>query len=166
MMTGSQDLLYEEKITSNRTLALFLALAATFLLLHVWRVSARGLDLLAGALLILCAVFLFYSVNYRTLVIQLTSAELRLTFGLFTWKVPLDNIEAARLDDIPTFKRLGGAGIHFMYVRKRYRASFNFLEYPRVVLAFKRKVGPVHDISFTTHQPDELLRLLGDALTS
>mgnify|MGYP000900013350 CR=1 FL=1 len=33
------------------------------------------------------------------------------------------------------FLRYGGAGIHFMSIRGRYRASFNFLEYPRVVIA-------------------------------
>ncbi len=28
-----------------------------------------------------------------------------------------------------------------MLIRRRYRVSLNFLEYPRVVIAFKRKVG-------------------------
>lgn len=59
--------------------------------------------------------------------------------------------------------RMGGAGIHFMSIRKRYRASFNFLEYPRVVIAFKRKVGPVQDISFSTRQPEKVIRLIQEA---
>ncbi len=50
-----------------------------------------------------------------------------------------------------------------MTIRRRYRASFNFLEYPRVVIAFKRKVGPVQDISFSTRRPDELLPLIQEA---
>ena len=50
-----------------------------------------------------------------------------------------------------------------MSIRRRYRASFNFLEYPRIVITFKRKVGPVRDISFSTRQPDELLRSLQEA---
>ncbi|MFZ2095565.1 MAG: hypothetical protein WAV05_02895 [Anaerolineales bacterium] len=51
-----------------------------------------------------------------------------------------------------------------MMIRKRYRASFNFLEYPRVVIALKRKVGPVQDISFTTRRPDDVIQQLQDAL--
>jgi hypothetical protein len=77
--------------------------------------------------------------------------------------VPLDNLEECRLDKIPLLMSMGGAGIHFMSIRKRYRASFNFLEYPRVVIAFKRKVGPVRDISFSTRRPDDVLRLVQEA---
>jgi hypothetical protein len=62
--------------------------------------------------------------------------------------------------------RLGGAGIHFMLINKRYRASFNFLEHSRVVIALKRKVGPVRDISFSTRQPDEVLRLIQGAISA
>jgi hypothetical protein len=53
-----------------------------------------------------------------------------------------------------------------MFIRKRYRASFNFLEFPRVVIAFKRKVGPVRDISFSTRHPDELLRIIQDVVSA
>jgi hypothetical protein len=62
--------------------------------------------------------------------------------------------------------KMGGAGIHFMFIRKRYRASFNFLEYPRVVIAFKRKAGPVQDISFSTRRPDDLIRLIQAAASA
>lgn len=61
---------------------------------------------------------------------------------------------------------MGGAGIHFMTIRARYRASFNFLEYPRVVVAFKKKVGLVRDISFSTRRPDEVLRLIQEAASA
>ena len=53
-----------------------------------------------------------------------------------------------------------------MNVRNRYRASFNFLEYPRVVIAFKKKAGLVRDISFSTRQPEEIMRLIRDALAA
>jgi hypothetical protein len=56
--------------------------------------------------------------------------------------------------------KYGGAGIHFMFIRDRYRASFNFLEYPRVVIAFKKKVGPVRDISFSTRKPEDVIQLI------
>ena len=57
---------------------------------------------------------MFYSLNYRVLVISLIFEALNLTFGVFTWKVPLDNIAGSRLDEIPFFMRMGRAGIYFM----------------------------------------------------
>ncbi|MGD9028718.1 MAG: hypothetical protein PVG25_02785 [Anaerolineae bacterium] len=163
MMTD--DLIYEEKLSSNRTEALFIGLTILFLLLLIWRVSAVSLDVLAVVFLCLSVLFLFYAVNYRTLVIRLTPASLVLKFGIFPWTVSLDNVEAASLDDVPFLMRMGGAGIHFMSIRGRYRASFNFLEYPRVVIAFKTPVGLVRDISFSTRQPGEVIRLIREVMS-
>ena len=153
----TDDRIYHERVTSNRTEALFLALTLLFLFLLVWRAKISGIDILSVVFFFLFGIFIFYSLNYRTLVIYLTSDSLKLTFGIFTWKVPMENIEDCHLDEIPMVMRMGGAGIHFMTIRKRYRASFNFLEYPRVVIALKRKTGLVRDISFSTHQPDDVL---------
>jgi hypothetical protein len=61
--------------------------------------------------------------------------------------------------------KYGGAGIHFMLVRTRYRVSFNFLEHPRVVIALRRRAGPVRDVSFSTRRPDELMQLLQSAVS-
>ena len=163
-MTG--ELIYHEKISSNRTEALFLALTLLFFLLLLWRVKAVGPDVLAVVFFCFFIIFIFYSVNYRTLVIRLTPQSLKLTFGIFTWRVPLDNVAECCLDELPVVMRMGGAGIHFMIIRKRYRASFNFLEYPRLVIAFKRSVGPVRDISFSTRRPDDVLRLIQEAVSS
>jgi hypothetical protein len=165
-MTMTDDLIYEERVSSNRTEALFLALTIIFFALLIWRVNASGLDVWAVAFLCLCVFFLFYSANYRTLIIRLTPESLKLTFGMFSWRVPWDNVEECRLDDIPVLMRMGGAGIHFMSIRKRYRASFNFLEYPRVVIAFKKKAGPVRDISFSTRRPGDVLRLIRQAVSA
>jgi hypothetical protein len=126
------DFLYEERLTSNKTEALFLS----------------------------CCIFFFYSINYRTLVIRLTPESLVLKFGIFIWTIPLDNIAGGSLDEIPALMKYGGAGIHFMMVGKRYRASFNFLEYPRLVIELERKAGPVREISFSTRLPEELLKLM------
>ncbi|MEA3327713.1 MAG: hypothetical protein U9R53_10505 [Chloroflexota bacterium] len=62
--------------------------------------------------------------------------------------------------------RNGGAGIHFILVRGRYRASFNFLEHPRVVISFKNKVGPILDFSFSTSRPEQLLMHLEEAINA
>ena len=162
----TDDIQYHERVSSNRTEALFLTLMILFFLLFIWRVNVSGLDFLGVVFLCLSGLFLFYSLNFRTLIIRLSSESLRLKFGIFTWRVSLDNVEECCLDEVPLLMRMGGAGIHFMFIRKRYRASFNFLEYPRVVMAFKRKAGPVRDISFSTRRPDEVLRLVQEAISA
>ncbi len=161
---AEKNILYHEEVTSFKTLVFFLALAALCLALFLWKVSAAGVKfttLVLGAFFLL---FLFYSLNYRRLVIDLTQQRLKLKFGLFTWSIPLNNIAACAVDELPALMRYGGAGIHFMFIRRRYRASFNFLEHPRVVIALRQSAGPVHDISFSTCRPDELLRALQQAL--
>lgn len=158
--------IYSEHLSSNRTEALFVALALFAGGLFLWRLATAGQDLFAGFFAAIFAFFLFYALNYRTLAIQLTGSALTLRFGLFTWRVPLDNIAAAAVDEMPALLRWGGAGIHFLMVDGRYRASFNFLEYPRLVIAFKRKAGPVRDISFSTRQPEALLQRLDEALAA
>jgi hypothetical protein len=158
----AENLLYDERLSSAWTTALFVFLAAVFLGLFIWRTADTSLNLLAGVFLFLFLFFLFYVFNFHTLVIRITSESLRLKFGLFSWKVPLENIESCALDEIPAGMRYGGAGVHLMFIRRRYRASFNFLEFPRVVIAFKQKVGPVRDISFSTRKPEEILKLLDE----
>jgi Ca2+/Na+ antiporter len=162
----TDDIIYDERVSSIKTQALFLALTLLFFLLLIWRMNAGSLDILAVVFFCLVILFSFYSVNYRTLLIRLSSKALMLTFGVFTWTVPLDNVEECRLDEIPMLMKYGGAGIHFMLIRKRYRASFNFLEFPRIVIAFKRKVGPVQDISFSTRRPGDVLRLIQEAVSA
>jgi len=127
-------------------------------------VKVAGFDIFGFLFGLACVIFLFYSLNYRVLVIKLTSEHLALTFGIFTWRVPFENIEACLHDEIPLFMRMGGAGIHFMRIDKRYRASFNFLEFPRAVVHLKKKVGPVQDISFTTRQPSKIRQLIQDKI--
>ena len=152
MKQAKNDHLYFERIRSNRTEALFAVLAVLFLALFVWQNSGWRIVFLC-----LSVVFLFYTINYRILLIHLTHEKLLLRFGIFTWTVPLENIASCHLDDISTPMRYGGAGIHFMLIKGRYRASFNFLEYPRVVIALKTKQGLVRDVSFSTQHPEKII---------
>jgi hypothetical protein len=159
-MIMTDNLIYEERVSSNRTAALFSGLTILFLLLSIWRMSTGSPDILSATFLFFFVFFLFYSVNYRTLTIRLSPESLKLKFGIFTWTLPLENVGECRFDDLPALMKFGGAGVHFMFVRKRYRASFNFLEHPRVVIALVKKVGIVQDISFSTRRPDEIIQLL------
>lgn len=166
-MRQSEHLIYEEKVTSDQTEALFMTLMALFLLVGIWRMRISKLDVITAVCFCLFVVFLFYSVNYRTLVIRVTEDSLRLVFGVIAWKAPFKNIEECRLDnDIPVLMRYGGAGVHFMLIHRRYRASFNLLEHPRVVIMLKRKAGLVRDISFSTCRPDELITLVQGAISN
>ena len=162
----TDNLIYEERLSSNRTEALFISLTVLFLTLLIWQKSTGSSDILSAAFFLSFIFFLFYSVNYRTLIIRLTLESLKLKFGVFTWTIPLDNIGECRHDDLPMVMRYGGAGIHFMLIRRRYRASFNFLEHPRVVIAFKKKAGLVRDISFSTRHPDKVIQLLQNAASA
>ena len=154
------NLLFHERVSSKKTLILFVKLTLLF-----GALSARSLLITKkhGWGIAFCCIslfFLFYVFNYRVLIIQVDEDELRLKFGLFTWHIPLSNIETCFLDKTSLW-RIGGAGIHFSPMGGRYRAMFNFLEYPRVVLCLKEKKGLVWDIAFSTRQPDEVMRLLG-----
>jgi len=151
--------LYKETISSARTEALFVMLALLFLLLSAWRLRTRGLGFLAIAFFVLCAFFVFYSFNYRTLTILMDPHALVLRFGLFSWTVSLDSIEDAFLDKTPLV-RIGGAGIHFTVINRRYRAYLNFLEFPRVVLSLKKPRWLVRDVAFTTQRPAEVLHVI------
>jgi hypothetical protein len=121
----TNDLIYSERLSSNKTEVLFLVLIVLSLFLLLWRLRAEGWGILAVVLLLFFILFLFYSVNYRTLIIQLTAQSLELKFGIFTWIVPLDNLDECRVDELPPLKRLGGAGIHFMLVRDRSARSIS-----------------------------------------
>lgn len=155
---------YCERLSSTRTETLFVGLTALCLGLSLRRAQGRrqsgaGLDRLAAVFLGLSAFFLFYALNYRTLAIHLTSQAVELRFGIFSWKLAMDNVEQAYLDETSLW-RIAGAGIHFSPIQGRYRAMFNFLEYPRVVIRLKQKQGPVRDIAFSTRHPQQILRFI------
>jgi hypothetical protein len=154
-----EDRDYTERLSSARTEALFIGLTALFAGFTLWRSAEFGFDGLAVVLLCAAAFFLFYSVNYRILITTITRQEIRLTFGVFTWRIPLHDVDDISPDDVSLW-RIGGAGIHFTWVRRRYRAMFNFLEHPRVVVQLRRKKGPVRDVVFSTARPGEVMRIV------
>ena len=152
--------LYRERVSSRRTLLFFALLTLLFLVLSVWRFWTAGADALTWLFAFLALFFLFYVLNYRILHIAVTQKSLRLVFGIFTWHAPLNRIEGAYSDHLTFLQRMGGAGIHFMIVRGRYRVFFNFLEYPRVTLLLAHPRGLVREVSFSTRRPRELLSTL------
>jgi hypothetical protein len=87
-------LVYTEKITSKRTEAIFLGLMILFILLLLWRLNAQNWDILGIVFACISILFLFYSLNYRALIIRLYPNALKLTFGIFSWTVPMGNVES------------------------------------------------------------------------
>jgi hypothetical protein len=150
---------YSERVSSSRTAALFFALSLLFLILFARRQTAAGLDLWGVLFLSAFAFFLFYAINYRALVIHVTQDSLQLSFGIFRWTVPLENISAC-YPDRTSLWRIGGAGIHFSFFAGRYRAMFNFLQHSRLVIALPQKRGPVQELAFSTRHPEELMALI------
>ena len=155
---AGSELLYREELTSPLTTVFFAALALLFAALASWRWRAAGSQTLTWFLVILSLYFLFYTLNFRVLIIAITPQFIRLKFGFIAWQTPLADLERVYRDKLDFFRYYGAAGLHFMVVRGRYRASFNFLEYPRVALALRRPAGPLREISFSTRQPDEIIK--------
>lgn len=153
------EAVYEERVSSDRTEALFVGLTLLFLALLWMSAAGSGLSYLAALFLLLACFFLFYAVNYRTLIIRITPNALALRFGVFSWTVPWDTVADWHPDDTPMWK-VGGAGIHFRMIRRRYRVFFNLLEHPRVVLELSRPRGLVRDVVFSTRRPAEVLEVI------
>jgi hypothetical protein len=155
---------YNEKLSSTKTEALFIVLTLVFLSLFAWRWLSSGWDGWTITFVCIFALFLFYVINYRTLKIYITSESLRLTFGIFTWTIAISNIKNCYIDE-DTILRFGGAGIHFMWIKGKYRAFFNFLEFPRMVVTLKNKKGLVREIAFTTRHPEQVMHIIQSGLS-
>lgn len=154
------EILYREKVRSWKTSLLFLILTLIFFSWFLWRVNEVGFLALPIVCLCMALVFLFYVFNYWALQITITEENLQLKFGVVGWKTALSNIKQADWDNSPPLIKYGGAGVHFAYVNRRYRAYYNFLEHPRLVITFHDKQGLVQELVFTTRQPEQVLEIL------
>lgn len=152
--------IFRERIKSNLTTTLFVILGLIFFGLFAWRYSIVGFRFLPALFGFLGLFFFFYVINFRVLRITITDQTLRLKFGLVQWRMDLENIEHCKLYDPPFWIRYGGAGVHFSMVEGAYKAFFNFLEYPRILVRFHEKRGLVQELVFTTRQPDRILEIL------
>jgi len=154
------EAVYSENVSSPRTSALFMILCAFFGWLAYRRLQNHPAgETLAIVYLLLAAMFLFYVLNYHTLHIRINMEKVTLRFGLFTRHIPIHTISTVTIDS-ESLWRIGGAGIHFSWFQRRYRAMFNFLQYPRVVLQLSRKRGPVQDVAFTTRNPAAVMETI------
>lgn len=156
--------IYSEEIRSNKTDRLFVVLALITYALSAWKVSVVGFKFGAAFFLFLGLLFTFYILNFKVLKILVTEKALHLKFGIIPWKTELLNIQEITLDDAPLIIKYGGAGVHFAFVKGEYRAFYNFLEYPRVLIRFKKKQGFVKALVFSSRQPDQILTIIQENL--
>ena len=156
--------IYYEETRSNKTDRLFVVLALITYALGAWKLSVVGFKFGAGLFLFLGLLFTFYIFNFRVLKISITEQALHLKFGIIPWKSELSNVREVSLDDAPMIIKYGGAGVHFAFVKGEYRAFYNLLEYPRVLIRFKQKQGLVKALVFTTRQPDKILEIIQENL--
>lgn len=152
--------LYSEKVRSNRTSLLFVILALIFFTLFAWRYSVVGFKFVPGLYAFIGLFFCVYIINYRFLIITITDQTLHLKFGVVGWRTDLENIALSILYDPPFWIKYGGAGVHFAMVDGKYMAFYNFLEYPRVLIKFRKKQGLVQALVFTTREPDRIIEIL------
>jgi hypothetical protein len=157
---------YDEELSSTKTSLLFLGLMTVFLVIFVWRLSADGFHTLPVICLCVAALFGFYILNYRILKITITENDLLLKFGLVGWKTPMRNVAACNLDDSPGLIKYGGAGVHFAFVKGKYRAFFNFLEYSRVLVTFHQRQGLVRELVFSTRNPEQVLKFIQERINT
>ena len=148
---------YFEDLKSTKTSLLFLGLMILFLGLFAWRVEAVGFRFGPIIFLFLATIFAFYVVNYRTLEIRIDHEMILLKFGIVRWRTRLDNVAFCGLDDSSALIRYGGAGVHFAFTNGKYRAFYNFLEGPRVLISFHQKQVWVQELVFSTRRPEQVL---------
>ena len=151
---------YHEKVQSSKTSLLFIILTIIFAALFAWRASAVGFRFIPILYLFVGVFFFLYVLNYRSLTITISENDIFLKFGIIQWRTMLENIQSCELDDSPDIIKYGGAGVHFAFVKRIYRAYFNFLEHPRVLITFINKQGPVQALVFTTRQPAEVIKII------
>jgi hypothetical protein len=151
------DLLYSERISSKTTTLLFVFLAMVFFVLFGWRFSVVSFKFVPGLFVFLGIFFIFYMINYLALKISITDEALQLKFGLIGWRTDINNIKQSVLYDPPFWIKYGGAGVHFALVDGEYLAFYNFLEYPRVLIRFRKKQGLVQTLVFSTRQSNQII---------
>ena len=90
---------YEEIVSSPRTTTLFVLLTGLFVSLFACRITRTGTGLLTIIFFGLGAFFLFYLLNYRTLVRSHHSQSFEAWVRRLLLTVPFDSIDGCRRDD-------------------------------------------------------------------
>ncbi|MHB9027432.1 MAG: hypothetical protein ACYC9O_01545 [Candidatus Latescibacterota bacterium] len=101
--------------------------------------------------------------NLRTLRIRIDERGFRANYGIFRQEYDWDAIESAAIDTA-SFFRYGGFGIRYTRAEGYWRRGYTLIGAPRVVLTLRR--GTFRQFAFSTHRPEEVVRVIGEYLGS
>lgn len=158
--------IYSERILS-KLLALIIGAVA------LWMAFALGFQILGGSaeidsdptLLLATLLVLFTPImaNFLRLTILITPENLKVSFGVVSRQIPLENIESCYLDQTSAVY-YGGFGIRIARIHGKWRLVYNVIASPRVVLVLKS--GGIREFVFSTENPDEVLRIINEHIAA
>lgn len=159
------EALYQEKLTSKWITIIFLFFALLFLFFIIYQAFIGPLGNNPApnwALAIMFLIFLFLTVNFLRLTIQITPQHLVAGYGIFKHKISWDNVESVYPDKSPVLTNYGGWGIRFGKVGGKWRLVYNIPESDRIVMSLKD--GKFREFVFSTKNSQEVITLIKEQI--
>ncbi|MEO0070704.1 MAG: hypothetical protein ABIK39_01265 [candidate division WOR-3 bacterium] len=156
----ASDKVYDEKIVSRWTLVLAGFFTFSFLFAFLYQNlggAICGRPAPNWFLLLLFFLFLALTINFSTLGIVITPAEVVVSYGIFKKRIPLHNIQEWQIDDASMFA-YGGWGIRIARVGGNWRLVYNVIDSPRLVLSLSR--GGFKEFVFSTKNPEKVMEII------
>jgi hypothetical protein len=160
------DEIYHEEIpflAGKIVIALMATISIAFLILFVIQLSGTSVgDNPASNWYYLVMGLFFIGVtvlvsNFRKLIISINKSSDTTSYGRISYRIALDNIEAAFVDTNPGIV-YGGWGIRMARIKGRSALIYNVIAKPRVVLTLR--TGRFGQFAFSTRRPDEVISLI------
>lgn len=103
---------------------------------------------------VMALFFLVITINYFRLTIKIDHERLTVGYGVSKSKISWDNIEDCYLDETSSLW-YGGWGSRLGRVDGKWRAVYNVIGGPRVVVSLKE--GWIREVAFSTKDPEEVM---------
>ncbi|MBN2325039.1 MAG: hypothetical protein JXQ30_15020 [Spirochaetes bacterium] len=144
------NVLYEERITAWWAIGTFGLLSLGFLFLGVFQALQGPLGVNpvpTWLFFLLCAVFFFLGFNFRTLLVRITEAQIRVGYGLVRRVIPVRDVSGCYTSKAHSL-RYGGWGVRLFRSQKGFKLVYSVGGTPLVVLTLKS--GRIHEFLFST----------------
>jgi len=155
------DNFYKEKISSKWWMTgILTAFTAGFLFVLVYQVLVGPIGTRPAPnwfFLFMFLLFLGVTINFSRLSIRITHLSVKVSYGIFRYIIPWENIKNCYLDEASTIN-YGGWGIRIGKVQGRWRLVYNVIGAPRVVLSLKK--GKFKEFVFSTEKPEEVMNII------
>ncbi len=156
--------LYQEKLSSIWITLIFLIISLFFLFLILYQIFIGPLGNNPAPnwiLAIIFLAFLFLSINFIKLVIQITPQFIILGYGIFKHKIAFENIEDIGKDKSLLIK-YGGWGIRFGRSQGERYMAYIIPGADNIALLMKK--GRFRKFIFSTKNADELINIINDQI--